>query len=65
MKTAHLDVADLLSPLGARGIEKQLASLAGVHHAAMNPASASVTVHYDETQTDVAQLAAAIWRRRF
>lgn len=51
MKTTVIDVRDLLSPLSARGVEKQLAKLLGVKQVNVNRVSGSATVLYDETVT--------------
>ena len=48
MKTVNTHVGELLSPLGALGVEKQLRRLDGVTGAAVNPASGCATVTYDE-----------------
>ena len=49
MKTAVIDVHDLLSPLSARGVEKQLAKMPGVKQVDVNSVSGSARVVYDET----------------
>lgn len=59
-KTATFAVDDLLSPMTARGIEKQLAALPGVSAVAVNYASGDATVTYDEARTTQAQIEAAI-----
>ena len=51
MKTSIIDVRDLLSPLSARGVEKQLTQMPGVQQAEVNLVSGSATVLYDETLT--------------
>ena len=56
MKTATLDVGGMSSMLDYQGVEKQLARIPGVHHAAASVASNSVTVEYDETVTSVGAL---------
>ena len=53
MKTTVIDVRDLLSPLSAQGIEKQLATLPGVKQVDVNNVSGSAIVLYDETVTDL------------
>ena len=53
MKTTAIDVRDLLSPLSARGVEKQLAKVPGVKQVDVNCVSGSATVLYDETVTDL------------
>ena len=53
MKTTVIDVHDLLSPLSARGVEKQLAKLPGVKQIDVNSVSGSARIVYDETVTDL------------
>ncbi|MFZ5510270.1 MAG: heavy metal translocating P-type ATPase [Pseudomonadota bacterium] len=60
MKTAIIEVGDLLSPLSARGVEKQLARLPGVQRVEVNCASGSATVTYDERVTDLAAIKARV-----
>ncbi|KAB2943579.1 MAG: heavy metal translocating P-type ATPase [Hyphomicrobium sp.] len=60
MKTINLHVGELLSPLGAQGVEKQLAKLDGVAAVAVNPVSGCATVTFDEQRVTVAALAQAI-----
>ena len=60
MTTSTLDVGDLFSVLGARGVEKQLKRLAGVGHVSVNPVSGSTTVVYDPERTDLAAIQTAI-----
>ena len=57
MKSSIIDVRDLLSPLSAQGVEKQLAKLPGVKQVDVNSVSASATLLYDEdvTSLDVIQ----------
>ncbi|MEJ5992368.1 heavy metal translocating P-type ATPase [Ramlibacter sp. PS3R-8] len=52
-KTSTFEVGNLLSPLSARGVEKQLGAIHGVHAAAVNPVSGEATVTFDETHTSV------------
>lgn len=56
MKKATVEVRDLLSPLTARGVEKQLRATPGVHRVELNSASSNASIEYDERQIDVAQL---------
>ena len=51
MKTIVLDVRGLLSPLSARGVEKQLAKLPGIKQIDVNSVSGSARIVYDETAT--------------
>jgi len=60
MTTRTLDVGNLFSILGARGIEKQLQHIAGVGRVSVNPVSGSTTVVYDPGQTNLSAMQAAI-----
>lgn len=60
MITTLIDVRDLLSPLSARGVEKQLAKLPGVKQAEVNGVSGSTTVVYDETVTGLNAIKAKV-----
>jgi len=62
MKTVNLHVGELLSPLGALGVEKQLTKLDGVTAAAVNPVSGCATVTYDERRIAVSAIEEAIER---
>ena len=50
MKTSTIEVGELVSSLSAAGVERQLSTLPGVHHAAVNYVAGSATVHYDEAR---------------
>ncbi len=60
MQTINLHVGELLSPLGAQGVEKQLAKLDGVAAVAVNPVSGCATVTYDERRISPAAIKEAI-----
>ena len=60
MTTSTLDVGDLFSILGARGIEKQLMRIGGMIHVAVNPVSGATTVDFDSGKTDLAAIQSAI-----
>jgi P-type Cu2+ transporter len=60
MKTNIIDVSGMLSPLSARGVEKQLARLRGVKKVEVNYVAGSATVTYDEAQTDLKTLKAKV-----
>ncbi|MDH4985078.1 heavy metal translocating P-type ATPase [Aminobacter anthyllidis] len=60
MTTSTLDVGDLFSILGARGIEKQLKRIEGVSRVRVNPVSGSMTVVYDPDRTNLAAIQTAI-----
>ena len=49
MKSLTLEVRGLFEELDHLAVERHLSALDGVHRAEANPASASVTVQYDET----------------
>jgi Cu2+-exporting ATPase len=53
MKTRMIEVGEILSPLSARGVEKQLMRLPGVHRVEVNVASDTATVIYDESVIDL------------
>ncbi|GMV59651.1 MAG: copper-translocating P-type ATPase [Betaproteobacteria bacterium] len=56
MKTTTIDVGGLLSPLCARGVEKQLCRMPGVRRADANFVSGSATVEYDESVIDLERI---------
>ena len=60
MKTSVIEVGGLLSVLSARGVEKQLARLAGVRRVEVNSAAGSATVVYDETAITLAAIKAGV-----
>jgi Cu2+-exporting ATPase len=53
MKTNIVEVGELLSPLSARGVEKQLMRLPGVKRVEVNPVLDTATVTYDEAVIDL------------
>ncbi len=60
MQTINMHVGELLSPLGARGVEKQLSKLDGVAVVAVNPVSGCATVTYDEQRITLEAIVQAI-----
>lgn len=60
MKTSTLEVRGLFEELDHLGVERHLMALNGVERAEANPASASVTVRYDETVLDEATMRGTI-----
>ncbi|MHB8432316.1 MAG: heavy metal translocating P-type ATPase [Candidatus Tyrphobacter sp.] len=60
MKTATVEVGNLLSPLGGRGLEKHLSRVTGVQVAHVNDASGSVSVTYCPAVVDLATIRAVI-----
>lgn len=62
MATSIFEIGDLLSPLGAEGVKKQLLRVPGVRQVEVNYASASATVRYDQTATNVERVREEIVR---
>jgi Cu2+-exporting ATPase len=60
MKTINLHVGELLSPLGALGVERQLRKLDGVVAVSVNQVSGSATVSYDDARVTPAVIKDAI-----
>jgi Cu2+-exporting ATPase len=60
MTKITLEVGDLLSVLGAHGIERQLQRVAGVGRVWVNPVSGSTTVMFDPGKTGPTAIQAAI-----
>lgn len=60
MITMIIEVGDLLSALSARGVEKQLEKLPGVHKAEVNSVAGSAIVVYDEAVTDIKTIKAKV-----
>jgi Cu2+-exporting ATPase len=60
MTTSTLDIGDIFSVLGARGIEKQLRRLPGVDSVSVNPVSGSTTVAYDPEKISLSEMQVAI-----
>ena len=56
MEIINLEVKGLFAVLDHLGVEKRIGALAGVHRAEANPASGSVSVHYDPSVTSEAAL---------
>jgi Cu2+-exporting ATPase len=60
LNTATVEVGDLLSPLGGRGLEKHLSHVAGVERASVNDASGSVSVTYNPAEIDLPTIQAVV-----
>jgi Cu2+-exporting ATPase len=60
MKTSIVEVGGMVSALSARGVEKQIARLPGVHRVEVNYVAGSATVTYDETVIDLKAIKAAV-----
>ena len=56
MKEATLQICTMKDPLCASGIEQKLMALPGVHHAQTNAVNGTTAVHYDETQSSLADM---------
>lgn len=62
METGFFEIGDMLSPLGAQGVKKQLMRMPGISHVNVNYAAASATVSYDEAATNMERVREAIVR---
>ena len=62
MKTSVIDVHDLLSVLSVGDVEKRIRSVPGVGSATVNHAAGNVTVRYDETRLEIADIKSAVRR---
>lgn len=60
MITKNFSIGGLFTALDNLAVEKRIAALPGVHHAAVNPAAASASVMFDPSQVTEAQLTTAI-----
>lgn len=60
MKETVLEICNMKDPLCAGGVEKQIASLPGVHHVSSNPINGTTTVHHDEIAISIDELKDAI-----
>jgi len=58
--TNTFEVAGLLSPLSARGVEKHLAQMPGIERVSVNPVAGSATVTYDQRRIDPTRIQGAI-----
>jgi P-type Cu2+ transporter len=60
MKTSVIEVGGLLSPLSARGVEKQVSRLQGVEKVEVSGVAGSATVTYDETAIELGTIKAKV-----
>ena len=63
MKTSVIDVHDMLSVLAVDDVERRMREVPGVQSATANYAAGTVTVRYDETRLDVADIKAIVHQR--
>ena len=56
MKTSVMEVRDMLSVLSVSGLEERIGKVAGVESATVNFAAGTVTVRYDETRLNIADI---------
>ena len=63
MKTSVIEVRDMLSVLAVDEVEKRVRDVPGVESATANYAAGSVTVRYDETRLEVADIKAIVHQR--
>ena len=65
MKTSVIEVRDMLSVLGALGLEKRIGAVPGVESVTVNYAAGSATVRYDETRLGVADIKSSMRQGRY
>jgi len=63
MKTSVIEVADMLSVLTVNDVEKRIGEVPGVQSATVNYVAKNVTVRYDETLLDVAEIKVLMHQR--
>ena len=63
MKTSIIDVPDILSVLTVDEVEKRFGEVPGVESATVNYAAKNVTVRYDETLLEVADIKVLVHQR--
>ena len=63
MKTSIIEVHDMLAVLTVDEVEKRICEVPGVESATANFAAGNVTVRYDETRLDVAEIKATVHQR--
>jgi len=63
MKTSVIEVSDMLSILTVDEVEKRICEVPGVESATVNYAAGNVTVRYDETLHEVADIKVLVHQR--
>ena len=63
MKTSVIEVHDMLSVLTVDEVEKRICRVPGVESATVNYATGNVTVRYDETRLEVADIKVIVHQR--
>ncbi|RZI40045.1 copper-translocating P-type ATPase [Herbaspirillum sp. HC18] len=56
MQTSTVEIGDLLSPLGAEGVKKQLQKVPGIHQVDVNYVTGNATVRYDDAKVTLGQI---------
>ena len=64
MKTSIIEVTDMLSVLTVDEVEKRIRKVPGVESATVNYSAGNVTVRYDETLLNVADIKVLVHQRR-
>jgi copper chaperone CopZ len=65
MKTSVIEVHDMLSVLSVDEVEKRIGEVPGVESVTVNYAAGNVTVRYDETRLEVADIKSAVRQRGY
>jgi copper chaperone CopZ len=65
MKTSVIEVHDMLSVLSVDEVEKRIGEVPGVASATVNFAAGNITVRYDETRLEVADIKSAVRQRGY
>ena len=65
MKTSVIEVHDMLSVLSVDEVEKRISEVPGVESATVNFAAGNVTVRFDETRLEIADIRSAVRQRGY
>ena len=65
MKTSVIEVQDMLSVLSVDDVEKRISEVPGVESATVNYAAGNVTVRFDETRLEIADIRSAVRQRGY
>ena len=65
MKTSVIEVHDMLSVLSVDDVEKRISEVPGVESATVNYAAGNVTVRFDETRLEIADIKSAVRQRGY
>jgi copper chaperone CopZ len=65
MKTSVIEVHDMLSVLSVDDVEKRIRDVPGVESATVNYAAGNVTVRFDETRLEIADIRSSVRQRGY